>query len=56
VEERTKYFVESPNAAESGRQCNFGHGHFCFVDELLGEENTSGLRDSDRRGAKMLNK
>ena len=54
VEEITKYLVESPNAAEAGGQGNFGHGHLCFVDQLLGEEDTPGLRHRDRRGSQML--
>ncbi len=54
VEEVVEGFVEAAEAAESGGQRDFGHGHAGFVDELLGEEDAAGLGDRDGRGAEML--
>jgi hypothetical protein len=47
-------FVESPDAAEAGGEGDLGHGHLSFVDKLLGEEDTAGLRDRDGGGSEML--
>jgi hypothetical protein len=54
VEEMPERFVEAPDAAESGCEGDFGHGHLGFVDELLGEEDTAGLRYSDWGGSEVL--
>src|SRR5580658_1981179 len=48
--------VEAPHATESGRQGNVGDGQLRFVQQLLGEKDTPGLRDSDRGCAEMLSK
>src|SRR5258708_3947205 len=49
-----EYFIESPNAAESGCQSYFSHRHSRFVNELLGKEHAPGLRHRDGRGSQML--
>jgi hypothetical protein len=49
-----EYFIESPNAAESGCQRNLSHGHSRFVNKLFSKEHTPGLRYRDGRGSKML--
>jgi hypothetical protein len=54
MEEMLEGFVESPDAAKTGGEGDFGHGHSGFVDELLGEENAAGLRYGDGRGSQML--
>jgi len=42
-----EYFIEPSQAAESGCQRNFRHGHSRFVNELLGEKDTASLRHRD---------
>jgi hypothetical protein len=54
VKEIMEDFVESAEAAETGCERNFGHGHLGFVDELLGEEDAAGLCNGDGRGSEML--
>jgi len=49
-----EYFIEPSQAAESGCQRNFRHGHSRFVNELLGKKHASGLRNRDGGSAKML--
>jgi hypothetical protein len=44
----TKCLIESPQAAEAGRQRNFRHGHLRFMNQLLGEEYAARLRHGDR--------
>ena len=46
--------VESANASETCCQRNFGHGHPCFMDKLLGEKNSSRLRHRHGRSAQVL--
>jgi hypothetical protein len=54
VKKVLEYFIESPHAAESGRQRNSSHRHSRFVNELLSKEHTPGLCHRDGRGSKML--
>src|ERR1700704_301039 len=35
-------FIKSANAAETRGERYFSHGHSCFMNELLGEENSAG--------------
>ena len=54
TEKLVECFIEPPHAAESSRQCNFGHRHSSFVNKLLGKKHTPRLRDRDGGGAEML--
>jgi hypothetical protein len=47
-------FVEAPDAAKTGGEGDFGHGHVGFVYELLGEEDAAGLRYGDGGCSEML--
>ena len=49
-----KDLVKSPDAAEARCQGNLGHRQSRVVDQLLGQKYPPGLRDRDRRSAKML--
>src|SRR5262245_25852140 len=46
--------VESPQAAKACSQRNLGDRKFGFVEQALGEMQTAGLRDRDRRSAHVL--
>jgi hypothetical protein len=54
VKEVVKDLIESPQAAKSGCQRDFGHRHPRFVDQLFGKEHTSRLRHRNRRCSQML--
>jgi hypothetical protein len=54
MKEVAKYFIESPHAAEPGRECNFSHGHSRFVNELLGKKDAPGLCNRNGRSSKVL--
>jgi hypothetical protein len=56
MEKISKYFIEPAQATKACRQCNFSHGHVCFVDKMLGEKHTSGLRYGNGRCAEVLKK
>jgi hypothetical protein len=43
VEEALEGLIESANAAKTSGKRNFGHWHSCFMNELFGEKNSSGL-------------
>jgi hypothetical protein len=47
-------FVEASNAAESSRECDFGHWHISFVNQLLRQQHSPSLRDCYRRGSEVL--
>jgi hypothetical protein len=44
AKEFVKNFIKPAKAAKSSREGNFSHSHFCFVNELLREENPPSLR------------
>src|SRR5437870_1655818 len=46
-------FVEPADAAKAGRQGDLHHRETRFVDQLLGQQHPPGLRDRNRRCAKM---
>ena len=54
MKELAKYLVESPDTAEACGQGNFGHRQIRLVDQLLGEEDATGLGHNDGRCAQML--
>src|SRR6202522_2564613 len=54
TEECVKHLIEPAQAAKSGRQRNFSHGHLCFVDEVFRKQDTSGLGHGNRRSSEML--
>src|SRR5580765_4024772 len=49
-------FIESAHASKSRREGNFGHWQPRFMNELLGEQNSAGLRNGNGRCAKVLAK
>ena len=54
AEELQENFVESANAAETGRERDFRHRHRGLMDQLFGEQHAPRLRHRHRRCAKML--
>src|ERR1700729_3473766 len=54
TEERVKHLIEPTQAAKSRRQCDFGHGHFCFVDKVFRKQHTSSLGHGNRRSSEVL--
>jgi hypothetical protein len=48
--------VETPHGAETRRDRDLRHGQRRFIDELLGEVQTAGLRDGARARAQMAQK
>ena len=54
AEKIVEYLIESPQAVESGRERDLGHGHLGFVNQLLGKKNATGLCDRDGGSAQVL--
>jgi hypothetical protein len=54
MEEVEEGFVEPAETAEASSHRYFGHGHLGFVDELLCEEDATGLGDGDRGRSEVL--
>jgi len=54
MEEVEEGLVESAETAEAGCHGYFGHGHMGFVDELLCEEDATGLGDRDGGRSEVL--
>jgi hypothetical protein len=49
-----KHLIESAQAAETSRQCDFSHVHLRFVDEVFRKQDTSGLSHGNRRSSEVL--